>query len=156
MAGGTVNKVAYDFASLELEFAIPGGPSLGLVTGFNNIEYNDNVDRTLQYGSDRVPEDATDGVYKADGNVEFWRWQYHPIVATLKQNQLGFYQVEFTVTVNYAHKGEPLHTDTIQRVMFADRKHSAKQGADPLSIPCGLFIKDRIFVDGVGPFGETL
>lgn len=156
MAGGNVNRVAYDFASLEVDPSIKGGPSLGVVPGQVTIEYNDKFDRTKMFGSGRYADDATDGVYDADGSWELHRWQYQWLVAQIKLNGLGFYEVEFDLSVSYAHKGEPLHTDTITGVQFADRKHSGKQGPDPLTIPISLFIKGKIFIDSIGPLGETL
>lgn len=156
MASGEVRKVAYAFVNMELALQVAGGPSITISTGFMAVDYNDKVDRSKMRGPGQFPEDATDGEYDADGSVEFHRYQYNSLIKQLSDAGFGFYNVEFDMTVSYAHKGEPLHVDTITRCMFGSRKHSAKQGNDPLTVPCDLFIKDRIYFDNIGPNGETL
>lgn len=152
----TVNKVAYDHASLELDLSVAGGKSFGLITGFDGIEYGDKIDRSKQYGSARYPEDATDGVIDSDGSLDLLRWQYQSLLAQLAAAGIGFYLFEGTGSVTYYNRKEPVHVDTITGLQFADRKHSSKQGPDKLTVPISLFIKGKIFVDGVGPLGEKL
>jgi len=155
MASPKVNRVPYDFASLELSIEADGEP-LSIIDAFTEIEYSDNVEREKYYGSNRVPVDATEGVYDAEGAVTFRRDAFNQIVDWGKQRGKGFYQLEMTLTISYAHKDEPLVKDTIRRVKFGSRENSHSQGPENLVVPCDLFIQDRIFFDGIGPFGETL
>jgi hypothetical protein len=151
-----VNRVAYDTGNMELELAIAGGDSLGIIN-FTEINYKDKVDRTkLREGGARTPIDATDGDYDADGSMSFHRYQFQRIAAQLAEKQIGWYDAEFNITVNYANKKEPLHTDTITRVKFGSRDRSNSQGTDSVMVKCDLFIIGLIYEDGIGPFGEKL
>jgi len=151
-----VNKVPYDFASLELSIAMSDGSPLSIINAFSEISYSDNVEREKMRGTERVALDFTDGEYDAEGSITFYRHAFDYIIEECKARGIGFYQMEFTMTVNYRRRGEVMHTDTLTRVMFGSRENAHSTGAAALTVPCDLFIGDRIYHDGIGPFGEKL
>ncbi len=156
MASPKVNKVPYDFASLELALSSDGLP-LSIIDAFTEVSYSDNVSREKLRGASRVAIDHTEGEYDAEGSITFHRFAFDYINSWAKDQGLGFYDLELTMTVNYRRKGEVLHTDTIARVRFGSRQNSHSQGPAGLLVPCDLFVGDRIYFDGQGPFaGDTL
>lgn len=155
MSSPKVNKVTYQHADLELALAI-GGKPLAISNAFTEMNYSDNVERELARGASQVAEDATDGEYTAEGSLIWHRHYFDYVNEWVASQGLGFYNVEMNLTVNLRQRGKRMKTDTIRRVRFGSRDASSSQGASPLLIPCDLFIIDRIFFNGIGPFGETL
>lgn len=151
-----VNKVPYDFASLELAMADETGLPLSIIDAFTEISYSDNVEREKLRGAARIAIDHTEGEYDAEGSVTFHRFAFDYITDWCKAQGIGFYDLELTITVNYRRKGQVMRTDTLKRVRFGRRENAHSQGPAALLVPCDLFIGDRIFFDGIGPFGERL
>jgi hypothetical protein len=151
-----INNVSYQFADLELALSDSEGAPLAISDAFRELNYSDNVEREKMRGASQVPIDSTDGEYDAEGSAVFYRKFFDYIVAWCAEKGIGFYDAEFTLTVNYRKKGEAVTTDTIKKVKFASRDNSHSQGPDALVVSCDLFIGDRIFFAGKGPFGETL
>jgi len=152
-----IQNVKYDFSSLELSLAdATDGDTLSVSDAFTELNYSDNVDREKLRGASRVAIDATDGEYDAEGSITMFQKFYRYVNDWCREKGYGFYNVEFNLTVCYRHNGQPLHVDTIKKVMFASRDSSNSQGPAALTVACDLFIKDRIYFDGLGPFGETL
>src|SRR5690606_32184410 len=123
-----VNKVPYDFASLELSIALSDGLPLSIIDAFTEINYSDNVEREKLKGAARVALDHTEGEYEAEGSITFHRYAYDYLTDVCKSLGVGFYDLEFTVTVNYRRKGEVMRTDTITRVRFGSRENAHSQG----------------------------
>lgn len=151
-----VNRVPYDFASLELSIAMEDGTPLSIFNAFSEINYSDSVEREKLRGAARVAIDFTDGEYDAEGSITFHRLAFDYLIEECKARNIGFYEMEFTVTVNYRRRGQVMHTDTLTRVMFGSRENAHSTGPAGLLVPCDLFIGDRIYHDGIGPFGERL
>jgi hypothetical protein len=153
----TIRNIKPDFADLELSISdATDGDVLTVSDAFKELNYSDNVDRELLRGANRVADDATEGEYSAEGSIIFHQKLFRYVNDWCKEKGYGFYNVEFNLTVNIRHKGRPIQVDTIKKVMFASRDSSNSQGPSPLEISCDLFIKDRIYFDGLGPFGEIL
>jgi hypothetical protein len=157
MASPKVNKVPYDFASLELSFDLVGAGPLSIIDAFTEVNYSDNVEREKLRGASRIALDHTEGEYDAEGNITFHRYAFDYINAKAAEFDLGFYDMELTMVVNYRRRGAVLQTDTITRVRFGSRENSHSQGPAGLVVPCDLFIGDRIYFNGQGPFaGDRL
>jgi len=155
MATPVVNRVPHDFATIEAELS-DGDESWGVLDGVTEIEYSDSVEREKLRGTSRTPIAATDGEYDAEGSMTVYRYYYDYLVEKAKAKGKGLYELSFTLTINYAFRGEPVKTDVITGVRIASREHSGSQGPDPLDVPLELFIGGLIYHEGIGPFGETL
>lgn len=152
-----INNIAYQFADLELSlFNAADGESLTVSDAFTEANYSDNVEREKLRGAAQVALDATDGEYDAEGSIVLHQKMFRYINDWCKERGIGFYNAEFNLVFSYRKRGTPQNVDTIRKVMFGSRDSSNSSGSAALTISCDLFIKDRIFFDGVGPFGETL
>lgn len=151
-----INNTKFQFADLELALSDSTGEGLAVSDAFSELNYSDNVEREKLRGANQVAIDATDGEYDAEGSVTFHEKFFRYVNEWCRDKGIGFYDAEFTLTVSYRNKGEPVHVDTIERVKFASRDKSNSTGPSPLQTQCNLFILGVIYFDGLGPFGETL
>jgi hypothetical protein len=155
MASTKVNKQAYDFCSLELDMDGNGIP-MGIIRGFDDISYGDGVEREMQAGTERVPEEATEGVYEANLSMTLFRYQYDALVAHAAQNGLGPYNSEFSLRLSFANKGEPLSRVDIPRFLLSKKSVQAGRSATPIKVQVECTVLGAIYENGVGPFGEKL
>lgn len=154
MSSTVVNKVPYDFYSMEFDIAA-GGQSIGIIEGVDEIEYTVTFNREKLHGSSRKPIDRTTGDIELDASITFLRSWYDLIVAKAKEANVALADLEMTITINFAHKGEVLHTDTLAQAKFAEIGNSHSRGPDPLMVTCPLDIMN-VYFDGVDVFGATL
>jgi hypothetical protein len=150
-----VNKVPYDFCSLEFEFTANGGETFGILEGIDSLDYKVKMNRTKLYGTSRLPIDMTDGDIDADSSITFLKSWFDYISAKARELKIPLAQLEMTGTVNYQHRGEVMHTDTLSQVRFAEIGHSLSKGPDPLMVVCPLILLN-VYYDGVDVLGNTL
>jgi hypothetical protein len=126
-----INKVAYDYENVRIS---AGSLSVDL-GGMKKIAYASKVESEKIFGSARDAIDATDGVENVDDQdweMQFFQWQ------NLKEalGGAGFMRkkARFDTAVSYAHEGEDIVTDTLQRVRIIGVQNDHAQGAGGLAV----------------------
>lgn len=138
-----VNGKAYDWADVNL--FLPG-----LAAEFQEISYDDELEKELAYGTGSRPRGYGRGNYKASGKVSLLRDDYDDLLDYCKQRDIPFFELEFPkIVVSYANGGEAIRQDVLNRVSFTKRSNKAAQGDKNLKVDLDLMIAGMIEHDGV-------
>ncbi len=144
-----------DFHSVTLDHA-NGGKSFNRTDGVTSFDFNDNVDRGEVRGRGRYMKGLTTGEYKADISLEWLSAAWTEIESQLSDLGNGVYGFKGDLTLSYTEQDGTYVVVVAQGVQYKTRKRSGKQGTDGLKVQTDLDIEGKIFVNGVGPFGEKL
>ncbi len=158
-----INGIRPDYGSLGITLAGPSGVPINLVTSGANIyalkslNYSDNLEGTMVYGTSATPIGRTRGQYKAEGSMEIYRDEYDALIMALTLygkahgRTPGFMEVAFNIQVSYAPSSDvPMITDTLYGVRLKKNGKDQQAGADPLAVKCDLSIM-RITHNGQDP-----
>jgi hypothetical protein len=150
-----VNQVPYDFYSLELEVAIDGGESFGIIDGFEELEYTVTINREKMYGRSRLPRKRTDGDAEFEASLTLHQDAWHFIRKKLKESGIPIARAKFNITVSYFAEDEELVSDTLTEVAIAELGSSHSRGPEGLtkSMPIDPM---NIYFDGEDVFGGKL
>ncbi len=149
-----VNLIPYDFYSMEIELATTTS-SFGIIKGVEEIDYGIKFNREKLRGGSRKPIARTTGDMDPDASISLLKSWYDYIIAKALENKIALADLSMTWTVNYAHKGQVLHTDTLTEVALAEIRHTFKRGPEALMVSLPLDIMN-VYYDGVDVFGDTL
>ena len=139
-----INGLRYSFASIEC--TINGDKFLG----FKSINYDDGLKPGVLYGTTPVPLGRTKGKYEAKGDLEVYRLEAQAILDALATGGKYFYEVPFTLTVQYSETDtDPVTTDNIYGVRLEAASASNSEGSDPTAIKFTLSIIQPIVWDGL-------
>jgi hypothetical protein len=141
MASAVVNKIPYDYADIEIDLG-----DLGIYTGITEINYSDSVERERLYGTSRLPQDETDGVYEAEGDVTMHKSESIRFIKALGERaaQLGlsgYYKVPFAVSVKFGHAAEAIETEVLENCKLQNTDSGHSQGPDKLEVGHELWIR---------------
>lgn len=145
----SINGVRYQFASLEINFGIPGfgSPTLGL----QSIDYDDNLEPGELRGTSPAVLATTSGKYSASAKLKLPKAEsgflVQQIQAFATQNPdpftgivAGYGQVQWTATLNYYDIGQQLQTDQLFGAKIKKMADAAKVGNEPLMVDVDLFL----------------
>lgn len=149
-----VNQIPYDFYSMEVELATTTA-SFGIIKGVEEVDYGVKFNREKQRGGSRKPTHRTTGDIDPDASITLLKSWFDYILAKARELKIPLADLSMAWTINYAHKGEVLHTDTLTEVAFAEIRHSFKRGPEGLMVSVPLDIMN-VYYDGVDVFGDTL
>lgn len=145
----TINQVRYQFASLELNFGIPGfgTPVLGL----QSADYDDQLEPGELRGTSPAVLATTTGKYTATAKLKLPKAEAGFLVQQL--NQLaqsipvpsaglvpGYGQVQWNATLNYYDIGQPFQSDQWFGCKVKKLADAAKVGNEPLMVDVDLFL----------------
>jgi hypothetical protein len=151
-----INKIAYDFATIQVEIAA-SGQSFGIVeAGCESIEYSWKLAREDMYGGSRLPEDYTEGEASFEGKIKFQRywWQYMADMAA--DLGIGLANLEMTFALTYSKtRTSRIFTDTLSRVTLIGADHGGERGASLLMVENPLHLMN-IYYNGVDVFGNRI
>lgn len=141
MASAIVNNIPYDYADIEIDLG-----DLGIYKGITEINYSDSVDRDRFYGTSRLPQDETDGVYEAEGDVTFHKSESIRFIKALGDRAAtlgltGYMLVPFDVTVKFAHGANPVETEVLRGCKLGGSDSGYSQGPDKLEVSHELWIR---------------
>lgn len=155
MAGQvTVDKVSFDFKSMEVEI-VGYGVSFGICKGVETVEYNCSIERTKGYGASRDPELRTDGQADYDGSISMYRYWWHYLVAKSRELGIPLGILELLIPVSYFTKDNVVVTDTIAGAKLAGINAALSEGTDLAMVEVPLDIM-TIYYQGVNVWGDTL
>jgi hypothetical protein len=127
-----INKVAYDFENIRIAV---GGTE---ITGVSSIDYSSTVESEKEFGSDREAYDATEGFINVeDVEMELKEYEYRNLIERLGPGYMRK-KARFDISVSYAHEGEPVYTDALQRCRIIGDAHNPQQGAEGLMVSLTL------------------
>lgn len=141
-----VNGKVYSWGNVD--FKLPGFEDLQI----QSIDYDDEMERELAYGSGHMPAGYGEGNYKPSAKMSLLRDDYNDLLDMCKRCNVALYKLKFPkVIVSYANDGEPAVTDVISNVMLQKSSHSNSQGDKSLKVDVDLFVYGKIVRNGVEP-----
>ena len=150
-----VNKVPYDFQSLEIELS-SFGVSIGIIEGIDEIEYNTSINRETFYGSGRIPKLRSGGVAEYDASITMARYWWDYLVNVAKLRRVGLANLAMTMSVSYEDPATRLVvTDTLTGVAMKEIGNSHSSGSELLTVSVPLDVMN-IYYSGVDVFGGML
>lgn len=156
MASVLVNKVAYDFQSLETELiANEGGVTFGILTGLEEFDYTVTINRTEMYGAGRLPQDVTEGDAEFDASITVQRYWFHQLLLNAEALGIPLATLRFLLKFTYYAKDEDLVTDTLTDVMLKEIGNQGSHGPDTQMVSMPLRV-GNIYFRGRDVFGNTL
>jgi hypothetical protein len=145
----TINQVRYQFASLEINFGIPGfgTPTLGL----QSIDYDDNLEPGELRGTSPAVLASTTGKYSTSAKLKIPKAEATFLTQALNAFAfanpdpstglvMGYGQVQWTATLNYYDIGQPLQTDQLFGAKIKKMADAGKVGNEPLYVYVDLFL----------------
>lgn len=136
-----IDRTQKSWASIEMR--LNGGAP---VIGFKGVKYSWKIERALVQGAGRKPMGMTRGKFvPQESTITFYEDAYRQLT-----NTPGWADRVYTLTVQYADPGEPIHTDTIIGVRFGGGDGGGEEGTDPLAreVP---FMFTGLLLNGVDP-----
>jgi hypothetical protein len=145
----TINSVRYQFASLELNFGIPGfgAPTLGL----QSIDYSDSLEPGELRGTSPAVLASTTGKYSTEAKIKLPKAESNFLVQQINSFAasnpdpttgavMGYGQLQWTATLNYYDIGQPLQTDQLFGAKIKKMADAPKVGNEPLMVDIDLFL----------------
>jgi hypothetical protein len=143
---------AYAFTTIETYMSV-GGVTVP-VAGIKSIKYDDDLSRADVYGTGMVQIGMTQGKYKAQGTLTFYKRAF--VVAFINQAGPGWRQVPLNLVVSYGPNGlGETNVDTIPLAYAGKSSADNSEGDEPLANELGLFIPQPILWNGNPSVVET-
>lgn len=158
MATALVNRVPFDFQSVETEI-VANGTSLGLVEGLEEFDYTVTINRTEMYGRSRLPIDVTEGDAEFAASITISRDWWHFVRDGAREAGIALASLEMVIAFTFYHpdvNGAPLLvTDTLTGVRVNEIGNSGSHGPDVLMVSMPLRV-GNIYFSGQDVFGNSL
>ncbi len=159
-----VQKAAFDFQSqtVSIDLCAMEGDQLRLLQslpftdGVGECNYTDTSEFEAMYGSNRLPQDFTDGVFSFEASLTFERFWTNYIEDVLEDLQIGRGLVRFNIASNLYRGGSiPARQDVLWNCKVKSWESSFKRGPEGMMVPVG-FTPLNIYRNGRDPVGNTL
>lgn len=159
-----VQKVAFDYQSqtVTIDLCVMEGDqlrllrSLPIADGVQECNYTDTEEFEAMYGSNRLPQDFTDGIASFEASLTLERYWSNFIEDVLEELNVGRAMARFNIASNLYRGGTvPARQDVLWSCKIKSWESSAKQGPEALKVPIG-FTPLNIYRNGRDPFGNTL
>lgn len=119
---------------------------------FQEISYDDELEKELAYGKGQAPRGYGEGNYKSSAKMTLLRDDYDDIVEYCKNKGVSFYKLQIPkIIVSYANEGSRTISDVLNKVSFSKASHKAAQGDKSLKVDIDLFIAGTIDRNGLKP-----
>jgi len=138
-----VNGKTYDWADVDIKLP-------GLSIEFQEISYDDELEKELAYGKGQKPRGYGEGNYKAEGKVTLLRDDYDTLLDYCKSKGVPIFKLVIPkIVVSYANEGDRTRSDVLNTVTFTKRSNKAAQGDKSIKVDLDMLIVDGIESDGV-------
>ncbi|SHI87994.1 hypothetical protein [Lutispora thermophila] len=138
-----VNGKTYDWADVDIKLP-------GLSIEFQEISYDDELEKELAYGKGQKPRGYGEGNYKAEGKVTLLRDDYDTLLDYCKSKGVPLFKLVIPkIVVSYANEGDRTRSDVLNTVTFTKRSNKAAQGDKSIKVDLDMLIVDGIESDGV-------
>jgi hypothetical protein len=140
---GNINGKNYDWSDVSMHL-----PEKEIE--IQDINYDDELDKELNYGKGRKPRGYGTGLYKASGKLTLLREDYQELLDYCKSKGVSFYDLEIEkIVVNYANDTYPVRTDVLPLVTFQKKSNKSSQGDKNIKVELDFLIAGVIDNDGV-------
>lgn len=138
-----VNGKTYDWADVDIKLP-------GLTIEFQEISYDDELEKELAYGKGQKPRGYGEGNYKAEGKVSLLRDDYDALLDYCKRKRTPLFKLVIPkIVVSYANDGDRTRSDVLSTITFTKRSNKAAQGDKSLKVDLDMLIVNGIESDGV-------
>jgi hypothetical protein len=138
-----VNGKTYDWADVDIKLP-------GLALEFQEISYDDELEKELAYGKGQKPRGFGEGNYKAEGKVSMLRDDYDSLLDYCKSKGTPLFKLVIPkIVVSYANAGDRTRSDVLNNVTFTKRSNKAAQGDKNIKVDLDMLIVGGIESDGV-------
>ena len=134
-----INGNTHNHASAEVSFK--GKVYLGVTA----VNYNDEVERELVYGTGSEPLGVTKGVYKPNGDIEMLKTESNRLIKELGD---GCGEQAISVVISYREASGTL-VDTLKTCLINKIEDASQQGPSPNKTKLTLTIVDVISRNGI-------
>lgn len=155
-ASVVVNKVGYDFASLEVHVAA-GTESFGILEDMGELEYNTTINRETFYGTGRIPRVRTAGRAEYEASVTMARYWFNYLIQKAKALGVAPAMLSMVWVISYTDptNSVDVFSDTLTGLALKEIQNSHSAGEENLMVTVPLDPLG-IYYDGVDCFGNTL
>ena len=109
------------------------------VVGVRKVQYNDEIDKDLEYGSGRMPIGTGEGNYKAEASIELTFEEVRALLAVLPVGSFLQDIPQFPIIVAFDHNGT-IYTDILHNCQFTNNGIDVKQGDKTIATDFKLLI----------------
>ena len=140
-----INGRGYSWESVTVSF-----PEFDLQV--QSIDYDDELEKELKYGTGNTPRGYGTGNYKANAKVTLLREDYDDLLDYCKSKGIPLFRLEIPkIIVSYANDDDVTRTDVINKVSIAKIADKPKQGDKSMTVDLDLLVAGLIVRDGVQP-----
>ena len=140
---GLVNGVSYGWSNITLKMP-------GLDLEGQSIDYDDELEKELVYGSGSMPRGYGRGNYKGNCKISFLKEDFDDFTAYCKSQGVGIYSLQIPkVIVSYAKDGERIRNDVINRLTPSKVTNKGAQGDKSLTVEVEFLVYGQIVRDGL-------
>lgn len=138
-----VNGKTYDWADIDIKLP-------GLNLEFQEISYEDELEKELAYGKGQKPRGYGEGNYKSEGKASLLRDDYDALLDYCKSKGIPLFRLVIPkIVVSYANAGDRTRSDVLNIVTFTKRSNKAAQGDKSIKVDLDMLIVNGIESDGV-------
>jgi hypothetical protein len=138
--GMYINGNFHNHASAEISFK--GKPYLGV----SAINYSDEIERELQYGTGREPLGLADGTYKPSADVELLKTEFDRLIRDLGD---GYGEQLISIVVSFREASGTI-VDTLGACKISKVEDASQQGASGNKTKLTLTVTGVIKRNGKG------
>jgi hypothetical protein len=138
-----VNGKKYDWSDVDIHLP-------GLNIEIQEISYDDELEKELQYGKGSRPNGYGTGNYKPTSKMSMSREAFNELLDYCKKKKVPLYKLEIPkIVVSYANDNYPMQTDVLPQVSFSKTSAKAAQGDKSLKVDLDLLVAGVISWNGV-------
>lgn len=140
-----INGRGYSWESVNVSF-----PDFNMVV--QSIDYDDELEKELKYGTGSSPRGYGTGNYKANAKITVLREDYDDLLDYCKSKGIALFRLEIPkIIVSYANDEDVTRTDVINKVSITKIADKPKQGDKSMTVDLDLLVAGLIVRDGVQP-----
>ncbi|GAA6428447.1 hypothetical protein [Dielma fastidiosa] len=124
----------------------------GLEMQVQSIDYDDELEKELKYGTGNTPRGYGTGNYKGNSKITVLREDFDDLLDYCKSKSIPLFRLEIPkIIVSYANDDDVTRTDVINKVSIAKIADKPKQGDKSMTVDLDLLVAGLIVRDGVQP-----
>lgn len=140
-----INGRGYSWESVTVSLS-------GLELQVQSIDYGDELEKELKYGTGNTPRGYGTGNYKANAKITLLREDFDDLLDYCKSKGIPLLRLAIPkIIVSYANDDDVTRTDVINKVSIAKIADKPKQGDTSMTVDLDLLVAGLIVRDGVQP-----
>lgn len=140
-----INGRGYSWESVTVSFP-------GFDLQVQSIDYDDELEKELKYGTGSTPRGYGNGNYKANAKITLLREDFNDLLDYCKSKSTPLFRQEIPkIIVSYANDEDVTRTDVINKASITKISDKPKQGDKSMTVDLDLLVAGLIVRDGVQP-----